>query len=431
MKGNKTILILIFIYFVILSSQIYICYDRITGRSTSGSGQVSITILPSCPEIYPHLSDMTVKVGDVVNFTVCAKYGTPPFYFTHNSTFMDFISLEGNCATVSFHAEGYLKGNHYVEFTVTDGRCTDSQVIKITITENLPPGGGGGGGGGGGLVCIPDWNCTEWSACSPQAIQTRICSMNNDCTTFSKPSEIRACVYTPITTPECTTRADCPKNKTCIDGGCYRITCKKAKDCPADMTCKDGLCSEWECSKDSECASDENCKEHLCLSKAVSAKPFFLQTNICEIPAWLALLIIIMFSLYAYTFYKYYDLTAEESKQIRNLAVTAVVSYIAFLILCIITFFICPNWMLYGLLILFSVFFTTASIGFKKSKSKNWFAFWYFGVLALLSIIFCTLVYLMLNGAKIITINPLVLFLFVIGIAIALVMFWLLYKSHK
>jgi len=60
----------------------------------------------------------------------------------------------------------------------------------------------GGGGGGSVPSCNADtWDCTGWSQCSPNGIQTRICTLTYDCPTVSipKPAESQSC--TPPTPP--------------------------------------------------------------------------------------------------------------------------------------------------------------------------------------------------------------------------------------
>ena len=54
--------------------------------------------------------------------------------------------------------------------------------------------GGGGGGGGGGAPF--GWQCTEWSACSSDGIQTRSCSLLPGIGAPTKPAESQSCTYT-------------------------------------------------------------------------------------------------------------------------------------------------------------------------------------------------------------------------------------------
>lgn len=44
--------------------------------------------------------------------------------------------------------------------------------------------------------CIPEWQCSEWSKCSPQGTQTRACTDTNNCgTNLGKPVESQSCTY--------------------------------------------------------------------------------------------------------------------------------------------------------------------------------------------------------------------------------------------
>jgi hypothetical protein len=81
--------------------------------------------------------------------------------------------------------------------------CESEEVKQINITLTAAP--GERGPPEGGVVYVPpsvappceeNWTCSEWSECSPQGVQTRVCSDTNNCgTTENKPSETRSCVY--------------------------------------------------------------------------------------------------------------------------------------------------------------------------------------------------------------------------------------------
>lgn len=46
------------------------------------------------------------------------------------------------------------------------------------------------------VQCAPDWQCGEWSECTPAGIQTRTCTDVNSCgTTSGKPTESQSCDY--------------------------------------------------------------------------------------------------------------------------------------------------------------------------------------------------------------------------------------------
>lgn len=90
-------------------------------------------------------------------------------------------------------------GTHNIKITVSDGRdCSNSNAttsFNITIlgVPGVPPG-SGGGGGGSSQECIPQWECTPWSACRADAVRTRICYTLNNCL-VDRPSEEESCLY--------------------------------------------------------------------------------------------------------------------------------------------------------------------------------------------------------------------------------------------
>jgi len=55
----------------------------------------------------------------------------------------------------------------------------------------------------GGDQCVPDWECGEWTECSPDGSQTRECNDLNECEgTFVEPETEQNCVYTAPAAPE-------------------------------------------------------------------------------------------------------------------------------------------------------------------------------------------------------------------------------------
>jgi hypothetical protein len=72
-------------------------------------------------------------------------------------------------------------------------------TLFSTYTQTQSGSGTGGSGSSGGSIgakrCTPDWDCTEWSACRPDGIQTRECKDLDECSSVSPPSMKRHCVY--------------------------------------------------------------------------------------------------------------------------------------------------------------------------------------------------------------------------------------------
>lgn len=111
-----------------------------------------------------------------------------------------------------------------------------STTISIQFQGQGTSGGGGSGGGsGGGGRCRPDWDCTQYTSCTPQGTKSRTCRDLENCrTTRDKPAETQSCTYTPtqgtcISSWSCTAWNDC-------DNGIQSRTCVDIRNCAADRT---------------------------------------------------------------------------------------------------------------------------------------------------------------------------------------------------
>ncbi len=86
---------------------------------------------------------------------------------------------DGVCSFISYKG-GTLqfKVSHLSSFAV--------RYRRISIGPALPA----------PVPCVGDWNCTDWSICSPDGLQTRACIDQNACGIIEeKPDIIRSCVY--------------------------------------------------------------------------------------------------------------------------------------------------------------------------------------------------------------------------------------------
>ena len=115
------------------------------------------------------------------------------------------------------------------------------------------PSSGGGGGGGGFVSCIESWTCTEYSVCSTDGTQKRICVDKNRCGTVrSKPVEINSCTYTdnPVcgngiveTTEQCDSVPQvCTTTEGYIGRQACLTTCSLGTCVPTEK-CGDGVCN--------------------------------------------------------------------------------------------------------------------------------------------------------------------------------------------
>lgn len=102
-------------------------------------------------------------------------------------------------------------GSFNITATCGDGYCNGGEGCSSCSTDCgacPPPSGGGGGqtagGGGGGSPsgsCIMNYNCTSWSECTPEGVQTRVCEYEGNCPDYyaeqREPATERECRYTP------------------------------------------------------------------------------------------------------------------------------------------------------------------------------------------------------------------------------------------
>ena len=230
-----------------------------------------------------------------------------------------------------------------------------------------------GRGGGGGTACVPEWNCTEWGECQPDGYQYRTCYDIDNChLTYNKPEEKRECEYEPEErAPKSSTGGPCGIDEDCLEGRlCIQNICIEA-DCRADEDCEEGeICEDYRCIKKPVVTAEE---------EGVVGKAFkALMTSLapeeiaCTIPVWLVMLILALFTVYAYSLNKYHEYPS--IKLLKRYSVTAILSFIGFLASSIIAMHLCPlpvNLIVLSIFIIFSAVFTFSCIKKMKSKPKK------------------------------------------------------------
>jgi hypothetical protein len=151
----------------------------------------------------------------------------------------------------TFTASYEDSGVYNVTVVVSDGQYAVSHEWRLIVFDREPPSDyhQGRGGGGGGLSCVENWRCTEWSECSKQGLQFRVClDLSNCSTSYTRPSEVAYCMYTP--------------NPTCFDGikNCHGGACEILADCGGPCsscpTCSDGVLN---CHVNGQCEESVDC----------------------------------------------------------------------------------------------------------------------------------------------------------------------------
>jgi len=132
-----------------------------------------------------------------------------------NSTYisMSYATIIYNYSEIGYGNENNLEVYvcHNWNFTIDD--CIDNNWTLLDVDQNITaktftfnvsnfsafaieettiiPHAGGGGGG----LCLANWECSDWSACSDSGFQTRTCIKSNaNCITLiSMPETVRAC----------------------------------------------------------------------------------------------------------------------------------------------------------------------------------------------------------------------------------------------
>jgi hypothetical protein len=215
--------------------------------------------------IYVYNSTGDLILANSTNETSYEIYNLENGVYTFNVTAVDRAQPIGN-------ENSGLSGA-----TIVDKRCS----YDITCTPPTSPSAPTGGGGFVLPTCTENWTCTEWSECSPEGIQTRICTDRNNCgTTRNKPVETQTCTYIP---PK-------PTEKVCIENW----TCTEWSECsPEGMQTR-------KCTDLNECGTTVNkpTESQACVAPALSAAPTGLATitgmliMIPQSPVYLTLLVL-------------------------------------------------------------------------------------------------------------------------------------------
>lgn len=138
------------------------------------------------------------------------------------------------------------------------------------------------------LLCLENWQCTDYSKCGPDEKKTRTCEDTTKCgTEMSKPKETESCCFENW---ECSDWTECSvlgeQSRTCFDAKICGTTEQKpneTKDCHYP-TCSDGIKNGDE--EGVDCGGICNACKGIEYSKPITAQPSFVARcgdNICNI----------------------------------------------------------------------------------------------------------------------------------------------------
>ena len=162
----------------------------------------------------------TSSEWEVLNSTVNAAGN----YIEANATHLSFFGLFGKAA---WCGDGYCNGAETCSTCPNDcGVCLSTYPSEgMAVTGAVTA-----------LPCEENWVCSGWTECSPDGIQTRTCTDQNECGTFeSKPIETKSCEYTKPVKPECLENWVCSGWTECSPDGIQTRTCMDMNACGTEV----------------------------------------------------------------------------------------------------------------------------------------------------------------------------------------------------
>jgi hypothetical protein len=121
--------------------------------------------------------------------------GTERVYPTENLS-VEYFALEGiNQVYVVY----IINGSEYNDSIIFYVNTSQQSNGENTTTPSLTPPSSSHSSGGGGGSCMTKWECTNWSECASNNLQSRVCNYKaNYCKPTSiKPNETQSCNYSP------------------------------------------------------------------------------------------------------------------------------------------------------------------------------------------------------------------------------------------
>jgi hypothetical protein len=196
------------------------CIDNATNSQISEKRILYYDIIP------PVISNIKEENLSYNSITITWETDEPATSIIYYNKFNDTIQNITIMNLVTYHVITLTSLDsstiYYYNISSSDYFNNTATTIQYNFTtseapSSSSPSGGGGGGGTAGVedetTCVTDWDCTAWSQCSQNGVQTRRCIDRNDC--VSETFETRSCTYR-----ECTSDEECITGYICEDSKC-------------------------------------------------------------------------------------------------------------------------------------------------------------------------------------------------------------------
>ena len=204
------------------------------GNSNSTSTRV-IMVDDTNPVVTFSCSPTSVQEGNAVSCSCTATDNIdndPSISFTSNPSTGSTGTFTTQCLVSDY------TGNSFIE----------SMDYSVTAVGGGGGGGGDGGGGGGGdIVCVPSFDCGDWSECI-DGERTRECS---DLTCGNDRTDTQVCDI-------CVSNWDCSAWSSCENGKSTR-ECLDLNGC-AENKMEEQVCEIGECVPNVQCSDWEDCE---------------------------------------------------------------------------------------------------------------------------------------------------------------------------
>ncbi len=167
-------------------------------NTTSQGWEVTVNNVNRAPVISlysPTDTTPSITKGQSKSFSISAS--DPDGDSMSRQWYVNNVAQPGQTGT-SYTYTSTSAGTYTIKVIVDDSDLDDVQLWTLTVNNPVVTDSSSGGGGGGGfaaapILCIEDWQCSEWGNCTGTT-QTRVCTDLNDCgTTADKPDETRIC----------------------------------------------------------------------------------------------------------------------------------------------------------------------------------------------------------------------------------------------